>query len=316
MPKKDVICIVGPTASGKTELSIALAGHFGGEIVSADSMQIYKGMDIGTAKPDAEERCGIAHYMMDVCLPSENYSAAQYVKEASCCIEKIFEKGRVPIITGGTGFYIDSLISGIRFAENESSEQIRRRLNGLADSEGGLQLLHERLKQIDPQSADRLHINDKKRIVRAIEVYELTGKTITEHNLITKNTERRYNPTYIGLTASDREILYKRIDRRVDRMLEKGLACEVRGLMESGMLQGTALQAIGYKEMCAALNGEYSIEEAAELIKRRSRNYAKRQLTWFRRNRDIFWINYDRAEDFQRVKSEAIEFLTKRKLKV
>ena len=314
MPKKNVICIVGPTASGKTELSIALAEHFGGEIVSADSMQLYKGMDIGTAKPDEEERRGIAHYMMDVCIPGENYSAAQYVQEASCCIEKIFEKGRVPIIAGGTGFYIDSLVSGIHFAENESSEQIRSRLNELADSEGGLELLYESLKQIDPQSADRLHINDRKRIIRAIEVYELTGKTITEHNLTTKNAEKRYNAAYIGLTASDREILYNRIDQRVDRMLEKGLVREVRGLMESGMLEGTALQAIGYKEVCAALNGEYSIEEAVELIKRRSRNYAKRQLTWFRRNKDIFWISYDRAEEFQRVKSEAIEFLTKREV--
>lgn len=294
-----ILVITGPTASGKTALAVELALRFGGEVVSADSMQIYRRMDIGTAKPTREEMRGVPHHMLDVADPAEDFSVARYVDLAAACVDDILARGRLPIVAGGTGLYVDSLLSGRTFAAFEPDSSLRGELEARFDQVGGEAMLAE-LSKIDPDSAQRLHPNDKKRIVRALEVYHTTGKTITEHNEETKTIPPRYDALTLTLAFRRREDMWARIDRRVDVMMEQGLVAEVEELLASGVPEKcTAMQAIGYKEMAAALRGDGDTLRAAEEIKLRSRQYAKRQLTWFRRNAAAKPILWDTQPDFE-----------------
>ncbi len=282
-----IVSVVGPTASGKTQLAIDLARRFRGEIVSCDSMQIYRSMDIGTAKPTPQERMAAPHHMIDIADPGENYSAARYVQDASACIEDIVQRGRLPILAGGTGLYRDALLAGREFAP--FSGRYRRELEQRA-SRGELPQLYQELEQIDPQRAAKLHPSDEKRIIRALEIWYETGHTMTEHDLESQLQLPRYQACTIGLTFSDRPVLWERINRRVDQMMEQGLAEEVSSLLRQGISpQCTAMQAIGYKELVCALQGRQPLEDAVEEIKLRSRQYAKRQMTWFRRDSSIHW---------------------------
>lgn len=292
-----VLVITGPTATGKTALSVSLAKELDGEVVSADSMQLYKRMDIGTAKVTPEEAQGIAHHMVDILDPAESYSVARYVKDADECVRDILSRGRLPIITGGTGLYIDALIRGIDFDDHTGSEELRAKLSAEYDKLGGEAML-KKLAAFDPKRAEKLHFSDKKRVLRAIEVYELTGRTITQHDEETRALPPRYKAVTIALSFKDREDLYRRIDARVDKMVQLGLFDEVRSLLDSGVAENsTAMQAIGYKEAAMALRGDISESEAIELIKRESRRYSKRQLTWLRRKNDVNWIYWDKKPD-------------------
>ena len=311
-PKIIVVC--GPTATGKTRLGIELARQYDGEIVSADSMQVYRRMDIGTAKATAEERAAAIHHMLDVAEPEENYSVARYVEEASRCCDDILSRGKLPILVGGTGLYIDSLISGRDFAENDGDEGLRQRLSAEYDALGGEAMLR-RLGSFDPERAEKLHASDKRRIVRAMEIYLLTGVTITEHDRRTRQLPPRYDAARIFLSFRDRADLYSRIDRRVDEMVEQGLFDEVQGLLSSGLSERcTAMQAIGYKEPAMALRGEISREEAIALIKQGSRRYAKRQLTWFGRDPEALLILWEREPDFELARRLSTEYLLSRGL--
>ena len=293
MPPK-ILVITGPTASGKTALSVELALRHNGEVVSADSMQIYRRMDIGTAKPDLAERRGVPHHMMDVAEPDEDFSVARYVNMAAACVDDILSRGRLPIVAGGTGLYVDSLLSGRTFAAFSPESPLRGELEQRMDEVGGEVMLEE-LAKIDPEAAARLHANDRKRIIRALEVFYSTGKTITQHNIETQAIPPRYDALTLSLSYENRQDMWDRIDRRVDVMMEAGLVEEVKSLLDSGVPdQCTAMQAIGYKEMAAALRGNGDVRAAAEEIKLRSRQYAKRQLTWFRRNtaaKPLVWGN-------------------------
>jgi len=306
---KKIVVICGPTASGKTALSIALSKAFDGEVVSADSMQIYRGMDIGTAKPMKEEMDGVPHHMLDVARPGEDYSVSRYVEEATACVEDILSRGKLPIVCGGTGLYIDGLIRGTDYQPAGTDSGLRERLEGEWEVQGA-EAMMARLAAVDPDSAARLHLSDKRRILRALEVYLSTGETITVHNARTKQIPPRYEALMIGLNTEPRQILYDRIDRRVGVMLEQGLLQEVQSLLDAGLLEGTAAQAIGYKELLAYFRGEMSLEDAADLIRQKSRNYAKRQLTWFRRDERVKWIVYNTPEAAQAVLQEATEYLT------
>ncbi len=289
--KTVVIC--GPTASGKTALSVRLAKSAGGEIVSADSMQIYKGMDVGTAKVTPTEMQGVPHHMIDIVSPSENYSTGRYVAEAAEVIADIHGRGKVPFIVGGTGMYIDNLIDGTRFGAPAADEAVREKFNALFEEKGGEAMLTE-LAKFDEVTANRLHPNDKKRIVRAFEVYEMTKKPISVWDSESKLIKSPYEAVYIGLKTQDREVLYNRINKRVDEMFDMGLVDEVERLLDAGVPSYcTAMQAIGYKEIVSALSGVCSLDEAREAIKQNSRRYAKRQLTWFRRNEKINWFDTD-----------------------
>ena len=307
---KKIVVVCGPTASGKTALSIALAKAFDGEVVSADSMQIYRGMDIGTAKPTLEEREGIPHHMLDVAEPGESYSVSRYVQEATACVEDILSRGKLPIVCGGTGLYIDGLIRGTDFQPAGTDNGIREELEKEWEAQGA-EAMMARLAAVDPDSAERLHLSDKRRILRALEVYLATGETITAHNTRTKAIPPRFEAVMIGLNTQPRDILYGRIDRRVDVMLEQGLLQEVQTLLEKGLLEGTAAQAIGYKELLAHFRGEMTLDAAADLIRQKSRNYAKRQLTWFRRDERVKWIVYNAPQAAQAVLQEATEYLQK-----
>ena len=291
MPPK-ILVITGPTASGKTRLAVELAKAHNGEVVSADSMQIYRRMDIGTAKPTPGEMQGIPHHMIDVADPEEDFSVARYVDMAAAAVDSVLARGRLPILAGGTGLYIDSLLSGRTFAAFDETSPLRAELEGRYAREGGPALLRE-LAQADPDTAARLHPNDAKRIVRALEVWLSTGRTITQHNRDTAALPPRYRALTLTLDFQRREDMWARIDRRVDQMMAAGLAEEVRALLRSGVPERcTAMQAIGYKEMAAALRTGGDTAAAAEEIKLRSRQYSKRQRTWFRRNpqaRPIFW---------------------------
>ena len=306
MPKVIVVC--GPTASGKTALSIELAKKVNGEIVSADSMQIYREMNIGTAKPTKDEQNEAPHHMIDVADPGENYSVARYAQEASIIVDNILSKGKVAIICGGTGLYINALINGTSFAESGENNGIRNLLEQLYIDKGASQMLKE-LSCVDPDTAAKLHVNDKKRIIRALEVYITTGETISEHNRRSKLIKPRYDAVFIGITPNDRKVLYNRIDRRVDLMFKQGLEKEVRTLYDSGKLLGTASQAIGYKEMLRYIHGEISIDDASELIKQKSRNYAKRQLTWFKNDERVNWIEYSDSENIASLCQKATSFI-------
>ena len=300
-----VLVVAGPTATGKTRLGIELARRYGGEIVSADSMQVYRGMDIGTAKASSEERAAAPHHMLDVAEPWEDYSVSRYVEEAGRCCDEILSRGRLPILVGGTGLYIDSLLAQRDFAQKDScGDSLREDLNAEYDRIGGEVMLSQ-LAAFDPDRAARLHPADKRRIVRAIEIYRLTGVTITEHDAQTRARPPRYRAARIVLSYRDRTALYARIDRRVDAMIEAGLFDEVEKLLARGLSADcTAMQAIGYKEAALALRGELSREAAAELIKQNSRRYAKRQLTWFKRTPDALWICWDGEPDFDRALRE------------
>lgn len=312
MSAEKIIVVAGPTASGKTRLGIELAETYNGEIVSADSMQIYRRMDIGTAKADASEQARVKHHMIDVAEPDEDYSVARYVEEASRCCGEIISRGKMPVLVGGTGLYIDSLISGRGFAANDGDSGLREKLSEEYDRVGGEEMLR-RLSVFDPERAQKLHPADKRRIVRAIEIYKLTGKTITQHDAETQALPPRYNASVIILNYKDRAQLYRRIDERVDAMVKAGLFSEVKTLMDSGLSpECTAMQAIGYKEPAMALRGEISREEAVELIKLYSRRYAKRQLTWFGRRKDALRIMWDSEPDFNMALQLSTEFLSGR----
>ncbi len=305
-----VVCVVGPTGCGKTALSVALAQRYGGEVVSADSMQLYRGMTIGTAAPTAEEMAGVPHHMIAVADPREAYSVARYAAEAGECVDGILRRGRLPVIAGGTGLYLDALIAGRTFAAGERGGEIRRSLQERLRADGIAPLLAE-LAAVDPAAAARLHPHDEKRILRALEVYYETGQTITEHDAETRRRPPRYRAVYLGLTYAGRDDLRAALDRRVDKMLRAGLAEEVQALVDAGVPpESTALQAIGYKELLPALRGECSLEEAAAEIKLRTRQYAKRQLTWLRRNKAIHWIVWKKERDFPRALQISAEILT------
>ena len=307
MINPNIIVICGPTASGKTALSVALARELGGEVVSADSMQIYRRMDIGTAKPTLEERMGIPHHMIDVADPEENYSVARYVSDAIPVVDDIIARGNIPVVAGGTGLYIDNLIAGREFAPFEETGGLRESLQNRVKAEG-LPVLLEELRQVDPEAAQRLHPNDEKRIIRALEVWLSTGKTITQHNIETQSVPPRYHPLIIGLDFEEREHLRRRIDLRVDEMMERGLEQEIRQLLADGVPSHcTAMQAIGYKEIVSAILEGRPVSEGAEEVKLRSRQYAKRQLTWFRRNPSVHWYKWKEFPDF----SDALAFSTK-----
>lgn len=308
MPPK-ILVIVGPTASGKTRMAVELAQRHNGEVISADSMQIYRTMDIGTAKPTKEEMGGIPHHMIDVADPEEDFSVARYVEMAARCVDDVLERGKLPIVAGGTGLYIDSLLSGRTFAPFSPDSALRGELERELAEKGGQAML-EALAQVDPEAAQRLHPNDHKRIVRALEVYRSTGKTITQHNRETQAIPPRYNALTIGLAFQDRQAMWRRIDQRVDEMVAAGLEDEVRRLLTSGISpKCTAMQAIGYKEFTQALSGEMTWQEATDVVKLRSRQYAKRQLTWFGRNPNTRWVRWDDPPEFEQGRRASTEYM-------
>ena len=304
--KSDILVICGPTASGKTALAAELARRLGGEVVSADSMQVYRDMDIGTAKPTPQETLGVPHHMIGVAEPEENYSVARYVSEAVPIVDGILARGKLPVVAGGTGLYIDHLVAGRRFAPFEADSGLRRRLQQRVEEEG-LPALRRELERADPEAAARIHPNDEKRTLRALEVWLSTGKTITQHDRESRERPDRYRPLTIALNFRERPWLWERIDRRVDEMMARGLEGEVRALLDRGVPPDcTAMQAIGYKELAAAIRSGRPIPEGAEEIKLRSRQYAKRQLTWFRRNRSAHWFEWEKIPNL----SAALDFST------
>ncbi len=305
-----VISVVGPTASGKTKLAIELAKKFNGEIISADSMQIYKGMQIATAKPDADEMQGIPHHLMDFLPADKTYSVAMFVKDASECIKDITSRGKLPIIAGGTGLYVDSLLKNIQFSEENRNIKLSDELREISHKYGTDKLL-EILLEFDPESAKRLSKQkNAKRIIRAIEFYKTTGKTITQQIEDSQLRESPYKAIKIGLNFKNREKLYDRINRRVDIMLEKGLIDEAREVLNS-YLSFTSVKAIGYKELAPYINNELSLDECIEKLKRETRRYAKRQITWFKRDTEINWLYSDEYNYFEEILDKAIEIVNK-----
>ena len=302
-----IICIAGPTASGKTALAVELAKALGGQVISCDSMQVYRRMDIGTAKPTREEMDGVPHHMIDVADPEEDYSAERYRREAVPVVDDILARGKLPIIVGGTGLYLDALLNGHDFAVKSTGW--REKLQKKYDEEG-IQPLWEALTEIDPESATRLHPMDTKRVIRALEVWYETGETISAHNAATRLLPPRYTALKLGLNYENRADLYARIDARVEEMAASGLADEVRALLESGVSSGcTAMQAIGYKELCAAVEDGGDLTAALDEVKLRSRQYAKRQLTWFRRDRTTQWYRHGSQPDPEALRRFAAEKL-------
>ncbi len=290
-----LLCIAGPTASGKTALAVELAKRFDGEIVSADSMQVYRGIHIASAAPDEAEKQGIRHHLIEFLDLNESLTVADYVRLADGVIADIHARGKLPIVAGGTGLYMDALTKGLRFVEEATDFSLRDELTARFDRSGGEEMLR-RLAEFDPETAQRLHPNDKRRIIRAFEIYETTGKTLTEANEQSHPEIKKYDTLQIGLTCRNRELLYERINRRVDLMLEKGLLEEAAATLDMPQTGGAA-QAIGHKELYPCLQGRISQEEAAENLKRATRRYAKRQLTWFRRNEQMQWIYTDETPD-------------------
>ena len=312
MKRPEIIVITGPTATGKSALGVKLAQEINGEIVSADSMQIYKFMDIGTAKPTIAERCDIPHHLIDFIHPLEDYSVALYVEDASKCIEDIYTRGKQPILVGGSGLYIDSLLAGRTFS-TRGDDNLRKQLEEEFDSTGGDAML-KKLRVVDKESAEKLHSNDKKRIVRALEAFITTGKTISGHDVESRMVPPRYNAIKIALNFSDRNELYARINRRFDGMILRGLVDEVKSLLSMGVSRNyTSMQAIGYKEISAAIQGSYDLSTAEEKIKMESRRYAKRQLTWLRRDDDITWISWENMLDTDNAAQRILEMLNETK---
>lgn len=293
--KQPLIVLTGPTAVGKTALSIRLAKAIGGEIVSADSMQVYRHMDIGSAKVTPGEMDGVPHYLIDVLDPRDSFNVVTFQQMAKEALREIYSHGRIPVIAGGTGFYIQALLYDIDFKENEDSSPVRRELEALAEREGerAPQLLHAMLRQVDPEAAAQIHANNIKRVIRAIEYFRQTGEKISLHNQQEREKESPYNFLYYVLNT-DRALLYERIDRRVDLMMEQGLVEEVKALKDMGCRRGhTSMQGLGYKEILDYLEGRCSLDEAVYILKRDTRHFAKRQLTWFRREKDTIWMNKD-----------------------
>ena len=286
--KPTVIVIGGPTASGKSNLAVELAKKIDGEIISADSMQIYKDMNIGTAKITEEEMQGIPHYMIDIVSPEERYSVSEYKKEAEKAIEEILKKGKMPIIVGGTGLYIESLIYGIEFQQEEFDEEYRKKLDNIAEKEG-LEKLYEEAKKIDPKAMEKISKNDRKRIIRVLEIYHKTGKTKTEQEIESRKKEVKYNYKLFAINF-DREKLYSRIEQRIDQMIENGLIQEVEDIKKKYNKFPTAMQGLGYKEVVEYLENKITKEEMLEKLKKETRHYAKRQLTWFRKYKEIIWL--------------------------
>lgn len=289
--KKKLIILTGPTAVGKTSLSIGLAKSVGGEIISADSMQVYRHMDIGSAKIKKEEMQGVPHYLVDILSPREEFNVYRFQKLAKDAMEQIYKNGHIPILVGGTGFYIQSVLYDIDFTENDAGDTAYREELERLGEEKGAQYLHERLKEVDEESAKIIHANNKKRVIRALEYYYLTGTPISEHNRMEREKESPYDFCYFVLN-DDRKRLYGRIEQRVDRMMEEGLVDEVKSLREMGCRkEDVSMQGLGYKEILRYLEGEISLEQAVYLIKRDTRRFAKRQLTWFRREKDVIFVN-------------------------
>ncbi len=295
MNKPKVVVIAGPTASGKSALAVELAKKINGEIISADSMQIYKNMNIGTAKISEDEMQGIRHYMLDIIEPDKRYSVSDFKKDAENYIEKIIKEGKTPIICGGTGLYINSLIYGINFQEEKIDQKYRDKLNKIAD-DGELEKLYNEALKIDPEATKKISKNDKKRIIRILEIYHTTGKTKTQQEIESKKGEIKYN--YIVFTINmKRELLYERINKRVDQMIKNGLIEEVADIIKKYKTFPTAMQGLGYKEVVEFLNGNINKELMIEKIKMETRRYAKRQLTWFRKNKDIIWIDGEKTKE-------------------
>ena len=309
MPPK-ILCIVGPTACGKTTLGVALAKRYNGEVVSADSMQIYRGMTIGTAAPTEREMEGVPHHMVAVADPCEKWSAAKYAVEAAPIVDDILSRGKLPVLVGGTGLWLDALVKGHGFAAGHAGGEVRSLLQRRL-AEEGMEPLWAELECVDPEAAKRLHPADEKRVLRALEVYLETGKTITQHNEETKALPPRYDAVWIGLQFAQREDMRRLIDLRVDKMVEEGLLSEVERLLSSGIpADATAMQAIGYKEFLGVAEGRVSVEEAVAEVKLRSRQYAKRQLTWLRKNPEIHWIWWEKQRDFARALQISTEILS------
>lgn len=296
MKKKPMVILTGPTAVGKTALSIELAKQIGGSIISADSMQVYKYMDIGSAKIRREEMCGIKHYLIDTLEPSEEFHVVRFQELAKQCLEEIYREQKIPIVVGGTGFYIQALLYDIDFTEQACDEAYRRELEQLL-SEKGPQYLHDMLRKVDEKSAETIHTNNSKRVIRALEFYHLSGRKISEHNEKERQKESPYQYAYFVLT-DERSRIYERIDQRVDKMTEQGLVEEVRNLKKMGCHRGmVSMQGLGYKEILDYLEGELTLDEAIYIIKRETRHFAKRQLTWFKRERDVIWLNKEKFGD-------------------
>ena len=306
--KKPLIILTGPTAVGKTDTSISLAKAVGGEIISADSIQIYRHMDIGSAKITKEEMQGVPHFLIDALLPDEEFNVVVFQKLALQAMEEIYERGHIPIITGGTGFYIQALLYGIDFDETDTDNSYRKELEEFAN-EHGAEALHERLAKVDEESAKAIHPNNVKRVIRALEYHKQTGGKISEHNEEQRQKESPYHFAYFVLNR-DRAILYDRINRRVDVMFEQGLVAEVRRLLDMGYTRKlVSMQGLGYKEVAAYLEGELSLEEAKEIIKRDTRHFAKRQITWFKRESDVDWIDMEKYADTEEVVAALQELL-------
>ena len=311
MNDRRLICVVGPTACGKTKMGVLLARKYNGEVVSCDSMQLYRGMTIGTAAPTPDETAGVPHHMVGVIDPAESYSVARYAADAAACVDGILTRGAQPIVVGGTGLYLDALLAGHGFAAGQLGGVVRRSLEARADAEG-IAALYAELLTVDPERARRLAPNDRKRILRALEIFQETGRTQTEHDRESRLVPPRYEAVYLGFAFADREDMKALIDRRVDAMVARGLFDEVRALLDAGVPRtSTALQAIGYKECLACLDGRSTEAEAVAEIKLRSRQYAKRQLTWLRRNRDIHWYLWTKTRDFQSALAFSTEILTR-----
>ncbi len=303
--KRPLVILTGPTAVGKTALSIALAKEIGGEIISADSMQVYRRMDIGSAKITPEEMAGVPHHLIDVLEPDQEFNVVVFQKLAKRAVADIYSRGHIPVVVGGTGFYIQALVYDIDFTENDEDTALRRSLEELARREGA-EALYERLRAVDPESCESIHANNIKRVIRAIEFYEKTGKKISDHNREQRQNDSPYNVAYFVLN-DDRERIYERINERVDLMMAQGLTEEVRALRESGCRKDmVSMQGLGYKELLSYLEGEMSLEEAVYLIKRDTRHFAKRQLTWFRREKEVIWIE---KNVFDRDSQKMLEFM-------
>ena len=303
--KKPLIILTGPTAVGKTKLSIELAKEVNGEIISADSMQVYKHMDIGSAKIKKEEMCGVPHHLIDVLEPDEEFHVVRFQEMAKQAMEEIYAKGKVPILAGGTGFYIQAVVKDIDFSKETEKSPVREELEKLAE-EKGCEYLHERLQQVDPKSAEKIHANNVKRVIRALEYFELTGKPISLHNEEEAAKESPYNVAYFVLNDV-RERLYERIDARVDAMLQEGLVEEVSGLAKKGYTKDmVSMQGLGYKEILSYLDGSYTLDEAVYILKRDTRHFAKRQLTWFKREKDVIWVN---KQDFHYEENEILNYI-------
>ncbi|SCP95045.1 tRNA (adenosine(37)-N6)-dimethylallyltransferase MiaA [Anaerobium acetethylicum] len=306
--KKPLIILTGPTAVGKTKLSIALAKAVNGEIISADSMQVYKYMDIGSAKITKEEMGGIKHYLIDEFKPDEEFNVVKFKEYACRYMEKIYEKGKIPILVGGTGFYIQAVLNDIDFSETTEDPEFRRELEILA-ADRGAEYLHDMLRNVDPESASAIHSNNVKRVIRALEYYKKTGSRISEHNASQKKKKSPYNFLYFVLN-DNRDILYERIDQRVDQMLDQGLVDEVKTLAEKGYTRDlVSMQGLGYKEILAYMDGEMTLEEAVYTIKRDTRHFAKRQLTWFRRETDVTWIE---LQDYHSDRKEVLKAMVEK----